>query len=334
MATAQDVAALREEIETLRAEREADRQVFERQRAVVPVATRVKDLSTANFIKVWKGDVGGPPVEEFLATLNDFAEAGTWSEEDKVRILKVKLEGTAKRFLNSRADLRSATFKGIGDALIERFKDRQPDQYHYSMFQSAVQGKGEDPRDFLDRLRALGDLTETKTDDPVKQEVIRSELQKRLLAIFTNGLLGVVGEQVRFRLPKTVDEALQIAITVYTEEKKKLNSQQEKRSVFTTSAVCYQCKKPGHIARNCRSGSNNDRAGPRFNVRPTEGRGYSGGPHVSSNGNRSDSYQSRVECFKCHKIGHIAKNCRVQGNVSGSTVNAQQSSQNNRNQNW
>lgn len=260
MATEEDLQILRDEIDRLRAEREHDNRERERERAEREVerqrvlGIRVKDFSAANFIKVWKGEPGGSPVGEFSSTFKDFAEAGSWTDEDRVRILRVKLEGN-KGFLNSRADLRAstATFQLIEEALIERFKDHQPDQHHYSVFQSAVQNRGEDPREFLDRLRALGDLTETKTDDPVKQEVIRSELQRRLLAVFTNGLLGVVGEQVRFRLPQTVEEALQIAVTVYTEEEKKQRA--PNRSVFTTLGTCFICKRPGHLARDCRSGN-------------------------------------------------------------------------------
>lgn len=66
----------------------------------------VNDLSAANFIKVWKGEPFGIPVGEFLSTFKDFAEAGSWSEDDKKLILRVNLEGSAKRYLNSRADLK------------------------------------------------------------------------------------------------------------------------------------------------------------------------------------------------------------------------------------
>lgn len=72
--------------------------------------------------------------------------------------------------------LPETTFDEIANAIEDRFKDKQPDQYHYSMFQD-VQHKGEYPNDFLDRLRDQGEMFETKTDDPAKQEIIRSELQ-------------------------------------------------------------------------------------------------------------------------------------------------------------
>lgn len=324
MAAAEEVEGLKAEIERLGREFERERAERESERQRLG-GIRVKDLSAANFIKVWRGDHSGPPIGEFLATFKDFAEAGLWTDEDKIRILRVKLEGAAKLFLNSRTDLRvpNVTFEVIERALEERFKDRQPDQHHYSMFQSAVQKRGEDPHDFLDRLRALGELTETKTNDPVKQEVIRSELQKRLLAVFTNGLYGIVGEQVRFRLPKTIEEALQIAVTVHTEEKKRHNySSQGKGTVFTTTVTCYTCNKAGHMSRDCRQAKSNSK-GPKKAFKNPNNRG-GGYDRRSQEGNQT----RRVECYRCHKLGHYAKECNVQVNQRGSTVDTRLSNQN------
>lgn len=340
MAFAEHIDELREELERIKNElRERDRERGDREDRPV-VGLRTKDLSVANFIKTWRGDPTGPSVGEFLTTFKDFAEAGSWTNEDKIRILRVKLEGTAKRFLNSRTDLKAAgvTFESISDALEERFKDTLPDQHHYSMFQCAVQRKGEDPNEFLDRLRALGELTETKTDDPVKQEVIRSELKRRLLAVFTNGLHGVVGEQVRFRLPKTVEEALQIAVTVHTEERNKHASSQHKGGVFTTLITCYNCNKVGHKARDCRAirgvgrgqrslgvpnNTSNRGRGMNFGRRTDQG-GASVGQQQSGPGRNSG-----VECFKCHRMGHFARDCRMQGNQMGLRERAPPSNQRN-----
>lgn len=349
MATAAEVQTLKGEIQKLKEEKQAEAENFDLlreeirklkesqkgevgQEALRMAGLRVKDLNAANFIKVWKGEPHGIPVGEFLSTFRDFADAGLWSEDDKKRILRIKLEGPAKRFLNSRTEFKSPniTFDEIADAIRDRFKNKQPDQYHYSMFQTAVQNKGEDPNDFLDRLRVLGEMTETKSDDPVKQEIIRSELQKRLLAVFTNGLTGVVGEQVRFRLPTTIDEALQIAVTVHTEEKKKYTTH-EKRSVFVTSSVCFNCNKPGHRARECRFNQGNRGDFQRGNFRSINsnsngaGRGRPApmnnfsGSAGSSRVNTNVSSLSNVQCYRCHKMGHLANRCREPVNPRGST---------------
>lgn len=362
MATAAEIQSLTKEIQKLKDERKTETEELTRLREEFrelrtdpnrentgqgglgqAAGYRMKDLSAANFIKVWKGEPFGIPVGEFLSTFRDFAEAGSWSEDDKKRILRVKLEGSAKRFLNSRADLKfpETSFEEIANAIEDRFKNKQPDQYHYSMFQTAVQHKGEDPNDFLDRLRVLGEMTETKTDDPAKQEIIRSELQKRLLAVFTNGLLGIVGEQVRFRLPKTIDEALQIAVTVHTEEKKKYASSHEKRSVFATSSVCFNCNKPGHRAKECRfnrnfmgsQGRENYQNNGASNSSNGIGRGKlvpfdrfrasAGYPRNSTSGMRLGN----IQCYRCRKMGHMANQCKEQGNPRGSTGNPQLSNQ-------
>ena len=44
---------------------------------------------------------------------------------------------------------------------------------------------------------------------------------------------------------------------------------------------CFRCEKPGHLARNCRSGL------------------------------------SQAECFKCGRRGHLTRDCWSQGNANG-----------------
>lgn len=50
--------------------------------------------------------------------------------------------------------------------------------------------------------------------DTREQKIIEEEAERRLLAAYINGLHSVVGQQVRYRLPNTMQEAVQIANTV------------------------------------------------------------------------------------------------------------------------
>lgn len=54
---------------------------------------------------------------------------------------------------------------------------------------------------------------------PEQQEIINVETQRRMLAVYINGLSGTVGTQVRYRMPFTLTEALQISITVQETDK-------------------------------------------------------------------------------------------------------------------
>jgi hypothetical protein len=42
--------------------------------------------------------------------------------------------------------------------------------------------------------------------------------QRRLVAAYINGLTGIVGQQVRFRMPVTTEEAVEVAVTVTLNE--------------------------------------------------------------------------------------------------------------------
>ena len=78
----------------------------------------------------------------------------------------------------------------------------------------ARQKQGESPQDFADRCRSLAQKTIPRVEDPVTQRINYEQAERMLVASFSSGLLNTVGRQVRYALPKTMDEALKIAITV------------------------------------------------------------------------------------------------------------------------
>jgi hypothetical protein len=47
-----------------------------------------------------------------------------------------------------------------------------------------------------------------------RQRITNEEAKRRLVAAYINGLAGSVGQQVRFRTPLTLEEAVQVALTV------------------------------------------------------------------------------------------------------------------------
>jgi len=80
-----------------------------------------------------------------------------------------------------------------------------------------------------------------------------------LVATYISGLGGIVGQQVRFRMPSSLDEAVQVAITVnnaegtkQTDTKKSVQCEAGWRSPGICVFQCFNCGKRGHCARDCR----------------------------------------------------------------------------------
>lgn len=77
-------------------------------------------------------------------------------------------------------------------------------------------------------------------DDPELLKFQFQHAEGMLLSTFIAGLIGNAGQQVRFKLPQTLDVALQIAVTVFeAEAQKKLNFllQSGKQSVNAGASI-------------------------------------------------------------------------------------------------
>jgi hypothetical protein len=86
-----------------------------------------------------------------------------------------------------------------------------------------------------------------KVDDPALQQCHYEQAQ---LASFISGLIGNPGQQIRFRMPQTLEEALQIAVTVHEAE-----AQERRNEIFYSGSgiQCEKCNKYGHTWQQCRT---------------------------------------------------------------------------------
>jgi hypothetical protein len=276
-----------------------------------------KDDSLVAGLKEWTGDSKGKTVQEFFAQIETFAKVSHWTEQDMALIAKAKLQGLALQFLNGKEELQkdSCAYETIKRAFIERFTDKLPDQYHYTQLQDAVQGKTESAEVFGDRCRKLCQKTIRKVGDEATQSILNEEAERRLVAAYINGLRGIVGQQVKFRMPATMDEAVRLAVTIENPEQQKT----PERRVFTTSQAditCYQCNQKGHMARQCRA---------RFT--PTQGRisvanrktfNYNGGMNGRGRGRYtaaprqwqgSSAQPGDSRCSYCNSTWHYRNQC-------------------------
>jgi hypothetical protein len=92
--------------------------------------------------------------------------------------------------------------------------------------QDATQEKVESVEEFADRCRRLCLKTIWNVAIEATQS-INEEAERRLVAAYINGLEGVMGQQVRFRMPLSLKEAVQVAVTVSNAER--MRAQDTKR---------------------------------------------------------------------------------------------------------
>jgi len=85
--------------------------------------------------------------------------------------------------------------------------------------QTARQKKKERPQGFADRCRELAQKITRKVDEPLAQRVHCENADRMLLASIVSGLNGVVGKHTRYASPRSMHQALQIALGVEKAEK-------------------------------------------------------------------------------------------------------------------
>jgi len=277
----------------------------------------IKDVTLVAGIKDWTGDSKGRSVHEFFAQIDTYAKVSNWAEDEKALIAKAKLQGIALQFVQGRESLSNdaCSYAELKEHLVARFTEKMPAQYHYTKLQDATQEKGESVEEFADRCRRLCQKTVRRVEDEAMQRVINEEAERRLVAAYINGLAGIVGQQVRFRMPFTLEEAVEVAVTVSKAER--MRTQDTKR-VFSTKRdsssqgiACFNCGKRGHYARDCRSPRKNGTFAGNSRARDsTGGRGRAPpgqAPRNFSAGGIPSGKQ--IRCFHCKHLGHRRDQC-------------------------
>jgi hypothetical protein len=90
-----------------------------------------------------------------------------------------------------------------------------------------------------------------KVNDEETQRIINEETEGRLLAAYVHGLRGIVGQQVQFQMPSTMEQAMRLAVTVENVEKHRQLTEGTKQIFAARRDVeCFRCTKVGHFARN------------------------------------------------------------------------------------
>lgn len=299
-----------------------------------------KDVTVINYVPAWDPK-SGRAVENFLDTIEEAAALGGLSDKDKVRVIKLKAQGTAQLFLDTHPEMKTEiTYARLKVLLKERFKPKHSDFYFQSQLQNAKQDRLETPEDFADRVRKLSRKTVRQVEHAGEQRIINEEAERRLLIVFINGLIGTAGNQVRFQMPDNMDKAVKVAMLAYRAEKdqeRETKRDKNPAKVFVTKDVAMRTNSQGN-QRNKYPGRDGNQWGQnntRFsNQRGNPGhtpvnKGYGGAVKrevqpgyqekrvqqgVGSTPGGNDGYRAagrgRTQCFRCRELGHIARNCR------------------------
>jgi hypothetical protein len=291
---------------------------------------RTKDVSLVTEIQTWTGETIGKTVHEFFAQIDTLAKVSGWTSEDKALIVKAKLQGLALQFLSGRGELAqdSCSYEDLKQALVDRFSDKLPDQYYYTRLQDAAQDRDESAEEFGDRCRKLCQRTIRKVQDEEVQRIVNEEAERRLLAAYIHGLRGVVGQQVQYQMPVTMDQAVKLAVTVENAEKHKQLAGGAKRVFANKGELQYsRCGQSGHSARECsleaglrdrmklrgqgyNIGDPTGRDGrPNRERRSENGGGTSRNPPERQRQFNEGSHSSGVQCFQCQQFGPRRRDC-------------------------
>lgn len=261
----------------------------------------------------------GKNANDFFKTLSTLMSIAGWSHEQAIALVSLKLEGPAKLFFESSLwDRKFEKIEELRDIFVDHFKETKSLSRVISEFNACVQSPAESVRDYATRLEGL--VHKTLVDTSVGEKEIPTEFQKQLLlSQFISGLCSAIKAQVMIQDPDSFAEAKSVALRV--EESLRCvtpninavsTSAQIGMNEFTqvlksttesyTQAMESMTKRMEEMQVQIqRLAQNNNR---QFEDNHPFRHSYNQGQF-----RQNQTGRQAVECFYCHKRGHIARNC-------------------------
>ncbi|GFU86384.1 uncharacterized protein TNCV_1417361 [Trichonephila clavipes] len=236
-------------------------------------------------------------IRRFLEKINDVANLGKWSNDEKVTILKLKLTGIAEEFFLSHPTHSQLTeYNDIARILIGRFEKAVPLSTRLQLFSSCIQGPSESVQEFAARINKLGTQI-FQSGNSAQNTAVRNANDQLLQSRFISGLRNDIRRFVLSRDPLNLEESINAALI--EEQNMKLNQiASEERSGLSST----QTENPVLSALADRLQEINLRVGRLQEASAVTAR--------KSGGNYFNRRESVFKCFYCGIQGHRQAECR------------------------
>ncbi|GFV69987.1 transposable element Tc3 transposase [Trichonephila clavipes] len=184
-------------------------------------------------------------IRRFLGKINDVANLGKWSNDEKVTILKLKLTGIAEEFfLSDPTHSQLTEYNDIARILIERLEKAVPLSTRLQLFSSCIQGPSESVQEFAARINKLGTQI-FQSGNSAQNTAVRNANDQLLQSRFISGLRNDIRRFVLSRDPLNLEESINAALIeeqnmklnqIASEERSGLSSAQTENPVLSALA--------------------------------------------------------------------------------------------------
>jgi len=257
---------------------------------------------------------GHSSIEEFLSIIEETAVLANWSEEQRLSVARLKLRGQAKQLLEAEPTLKNTKqWKDLKEALQNQFTKHFVSGSAMKQFIECKQRMGESCRQFLTRLKILGNRTLKLTRIPGTDQIIKTKLEQDITSQFVLGLCLPIKQRVLSANPTGLEDALEIAEREETIESflkptnnrecRMVQTSEQKPNGYNSQNYSYQ-PKPTFNRRNQNQSGVANSMGQNGNCFVCNRPG-----HWKNECKERRRPQTEVKCYQCQEMGHIARFC-------------------------